>query len=132
VSTRRSRRVAVLAGVLLLAVVGAACSGDDGGTTYVEPKGPPVAELDFEAENFSFSPKDLSAPPGILDITVTSIEGAHDFAIEGQPGFLLEVSATGKTATGKIKLKPDTYTFYCLLPGHRAAGMEGTLTVEKA
>ena len=30
----------------------------------------------------------------------------------------------------KIDLKPGKYTFYCSIPGHRAQGMEGTLTVK--
>jgi plastocyanin len=29
-----------------------------------------------------------------------------------------------------LNLKPGTYKFYCSVPGHRMAGMEGTLTVK--
>jgi uncharacterized cupredoxin-like copper-binding protein len=29
-----------------------------------------------------------------------------------------------------VNLKAGTYTFYCQVPGHRAAGMSGTLTVK--
>ena len=29
-----------------------------------------------------------------------------------------------------LNLNPGTYKFYCSVPGHRMAGMEGTLTVK--
>ena len=35
----------------------------------------------------------------------------------------------GETSTASSKLKAGTYTFYCPVPGHEAAGMKGTLTV---
>ena len=34
------------------------------------------------------------------------------------------------TKTLTLNLKPGTYVFYCSVPGHRAAGMEGKLTVQ--
>ena len=36
----------------------------------------------------------------------------------------------GGTSTFSVTLKPGTYTFYCQVPGHAAAGMKGTLTVK--
>ncbi len=35
----------------------------------------------------------------------------------------------GGAKTVTATLKPGTYTFYCSVPGHRMAGMQGTLTV---
>jgi uncharacterized cupredoxin-like copper-binding protein len=35
----------------------------------------------------------------------------------------------GGSKTLTLSLKPGTYVFYCSVPGHRQAGMEGTLTV---
>jgi plastocyanin len=37
---------------------------------------------------------------------------------------------TGDSATTQVELAAGEYDFYCSVPGHRAAGMEGMLTVE--
>ncbi len=34
------------------------------------------------------------------------------------------------TESVKVSLKTGTYTFFCEVPGHRQAGMLGTLTVK--
>ena len=56
----------------------------------------------------------------------------HDVAIEDSSG--KEVGATELIADGSdtttVNLKPGTYTYFCTVPGHREAGMEGTLTVK--
>lgn len=55
----------------------------------------------------------------------------HDIAISGGG-----VNQVGKIVTGggvslvSAKLNPGKYTFFCTVPGHRAAGMVGTLTVK--
>jgi plastocyanin len=55
----------------------------------------------------------------------------HDISIEGngvnQHG---KVVQNGGTSTVNVTLKPGTYTFYCSVPGHRQAGMQGKLTVK--
>jgi uncharacterized cupredoxin-like copper-binding protein len=45
------------------------------------------------------------------------------------PGFRLE-SNSGQSDQLKVDLKPGKYTFFCDIPGHREAGMEGTITVQ--
>jgi uncharacterized cupredoxin-like copper-binding protein len=52
--------------------------------------------------------------------------------IQGLPGFQLEVSGEGSTASSKVDLKPGEYEFYCTIPGHKEAGMKGTITVSKS
>jgi uncharacterized cupredoxin-like copper-binding protein len=55
----------------------------------------------------------------------------HDIAIRGngvdEQGDI--VSDGGVSMITLPDLKAGTYTFYCSVPGHEAAGMKGTLTV---
>jgi uncharacterized cupredoxin-like copper-binding protein len=56
----------------------------------------------------------------------------HNVAIEDSAGkTVAETKTIGKGETSTmVELEAGSYTFYCSVPGHRQAGMEGTLTVK--
>lgn len=55
---------------------------------------------------------------------VTIQQGTSGPTVGATPTF------TGGTRTLAVNLKPGTYTFFCSVPGHRAGGMQGTITVK--
>ncbi len=80
----------------------------------------------------SYDTKTLRAKAGKVSIDFTnSSPVSHNVTIEGA-GKQLGATPTfqGGSKTLTLNLKPGTYKFFCSVPGHRAAGMEGTLTVE--
>ncbi|HXN38754.1 MAG TPA: plastocyanin/azurin family copper-binding protein [Solirubrobacteraceae bacterium] len=66
-----------------------------------------------------------------IDFTNTSPIG-HNVTIEAAGGKIVAATPTfqGGSKTLTANLKPGTYKFFCSVPGHRMAGMEGTLTVK--
>ena len=128
---RRRSGALLFAAAMTAGVTACGGGGDDGGKAYVEPKGPSTETLSFEAKNFSFTPDKVTADPGIATIKLTAEQGIHDFVFDGAyPGFQLEADGGGGSQSKKIDLKSGKYTFYCSITGHRAQGMEGTLTVK--
>jgi plastocyanin len=120
----------IVACAALVAVLAACGGSEDEGTPYKEPAGPAVATLRVKSGNVFFDPTELDAPKGIVRITLRNIEsGTHDLVIRGLPGFMLDVSGEGSTASGKVNLTKKQYEFYCTIPGHEEAGMKGTITV---
>lgn len=117
--------------VSALALVAGGCGSDSGSSaSYKQPTGPAVASLEFDGRNYSFTPKDATAPVGIISITLKSTEGGHTLVIEGVAGFKLTAAASGDSETKKVQLdKKKDYTFYCDIPGHRENGMEGTIKI---
>jgi plastocyanin len=81
-----------------------------------------------------FTKSSLTAKAGTVTIEFTNSSPlAHNFTVQqGTSGPVVGATPTfmGGTKTLTLKLKAGTYTFYCSVPGHRAAGMQGTLTVQ--
>ena len=80
-----------------------------------------------------FDTTSLTAKAGNVSISFTnsaSIE--HNVTVASSSGAVVGSTPTfsGGTKTLSLNLKPGTYKFYCSVPGHRMAGMEGTLTVQ--
>lgn len=80
-----------------------------------------------------FTKQTLSAKAGTVTIEFTNSSPlAHNFTLQkGTDGAVLGATPTfsGGTKSLTLTLAAGTYTYYCSVPGHRAAGMHGTLTV---
>lgn len=88
--------------------------------------------VEADASALAFNTTELSAKAGKV-----TIDFKNPSAIEHN----VVIEQNGKELTGfepiteaeeseTAELKPGTYTFFCSVPGHREAGMEGTLTVK--
>ncbi len=108
-----------------------------------------------EMTSFAYTPQVLEVDAGeVLEIAVQNVEPLlHDFTIDqidadvhisylGGTGEHAHAEASAQDAdvhfaltepgTGVVHLnihEPGRYVFYCTVPGHREAGMEGTLIV---
>jgi plastocyanin len=75
----------------------------------------------------------LTAKAGKVSINFTNMATLeHNLTVASTSGAVVGATPTfhGGSKTLSLSLKPGTYKFYCSVPGHRAAGMEGTLTVQ--
>lgn len=151
------KKVTVLFALVFASLALVACGGDDDTTTSATTTS--GTETTTEAETggaagggnagggAASSVKFVADPSGDLAYTTTEASAkagqvtidfdnpqslTHDVAIEDSGG--KEVGATelitDSSTSTTVDLKPGTYTFFCSVPGHREAGMEGTLNVK--
>lgn len=95
-----------------------------GGTTLTEAANP--------EGQLSYTNKSLTAKAGRITIDFSNSSPLmHNMTI-AQGSTVIGATPTfqGGTKTLTLDLKPGKYVFYCSVPGHREAGMEGTLTVQ--
>jgi plastocyanin len=133
---RRALPLLVLLASLVLAL--AACGGGNGesattsaggggggGGSTVQIAADPSGALEFEQTS-------VEATAGKVTIDFTNDSSiSHDVKVEGN-GVSGEGTdeVTGGSTSATLDLQPGTYTFYCSVDGHRAAGMEGQLVVK--
>jgi plastocyanin len=136
---RASTLVMALAGFMVLILsagllsLGPSEEAKGGGGGFKQPAGPPVATLEVDAlPSLSFQATEFSVPAGIIQINYNDLGGTHTllFTDPKLSGFQLAVPQGPKT--GKVNLQPGSYTIYCSIPGHRAAGMQATVNVGAA
>ena len=97
--------------------------GGGGGGSTVQISADPSGALKYEQT-------DVSATAGSITIDFTNMSSLpHDVTIEGNGASGATDTITDSTTSTTVDLEPGTYTFFCSVDGHRAAGMEGTLTV---
>jgi uncharacterized cupredoxin-like copper-binding protein len=80
--------------------------------------------------DIAFQPNALTIPAN-TDVTITLNNTGvtmHNFSID-QLGISVDVQP-GQTGSVTINATAGTYQFYCNVPGHKEAGMVGTLTVQ--
>jgi plastocyanin len=125
--------------VLALAAAVAGCGGSSGSSAAGSASsavssvaGSHVVEIDVAQSGFRYVKSTATAQSGPVVIRSMNPQSVgHDISLKGNGVDLHgDVVANGDTSTIVIAdLKPGTYTYYCSVPGHEAAGMKGTLTV---
>jgi len=98
---------------------------------FVEPEGDPTSTLEVDAlPQLRFQSDEFTVPGGILGIDYVGRGGTHTLLFEDPQyqGFRLEVAGE-ETDSGKVEIAEGEYVIFCDVPGHRAAGMEATVTI---
>jgi uncharacterized cupredoxin-like copper-binding protein len=140
------RAVMAISAVLVLATVSmaVATSGGSSAKATITPitqtgreaaSGSGTSSLTDEADpegQLRYTTKNLSARAGKITIDFKNMSPLmHNMTIaRGTTVLAATPTFEGGSKTLTLNLKPGTYVFYCSVPGHRQAGMEGKLTVQ--
>jgi plastocyanin len=113
----------------------AASSGGGGGSSSGGGGASSSISLAADPSQIAYDTTSLSAKAGNVTIDFNNPNSAlgHDVCVQDPNGKKLgcsQVVTGGKTTLDLSNLKSGSYTFYCSVDSHEAAGMKGTLTVQ--
>jgi len=124
-----TKRVLRYTSITMLSAVLWGCGSDgdsSGGSGTVVDDG---SGVEVTGESFSFDPAEIHVSAGdevIIELTARGTK--HDLVVE-EADFKV-VAERGETSSATLSPLPEgSYAFYCSVPGHRKAGMEGVLVV---
>ena len=101
-----------------------------GGQEASSGGGEAATSAEIHTIDINFEPKELTIAAN-TDVPITVInKGAlqHDFHVD-KLDITSKLLNAGETDTVTINAAPGTYEFWCTVPGHKEAGMTGTLTI---
>ncbi len=141
------KKLLALLAVIALAALGlAACGGDDDdddgedtaavttqATTGGAAGGSTVDISSPSGSDLAFDQSEVTAQAGPVTINYDNPQSlSHDVVVEDSSGEVLGGTdlVSGGTTSATVELQAGTYTFFCDVPGHREAGMEGMLSVK--
>lgn len=110
---------------------GAATDTSDTATETSGGGGGGTLEVAAVGDELKFDKTTLEAPAGSVTINFTNPSASipHNVTIDGEGIEEATETVTGDASSVTVELTAGEYEFYCSVGGHRAAGMEGTLTV---
>jgi plastocyanin len=138
----RAWRPAALGLLAAMSLLMAACGSKDNSDTASKAASTPAPNTSRPGGGLSLAPKGdqlmfdtstLNAKAGKVTINFTNDSSlTHDVVLINSSNKILGQTPEfdGGTKSFSATLKPGTYTYYCSVPGHREAGMQGTLTVK--
>jgi plastocyanin len=100
--------------------------GGGGASSTLKVSADPSGQLAYQQTS-------LSSKAGSVNIDFTNQSPlTHDVCVQSSSGSQLGCTdqISGSSTSKTFNLKAGTYTFYCSVDGHEAAGMKGTLKVQ--
>lgn len=100
-------------------------------TSGEAPAGPTVVEIPADETMLAFQVTEATAPAGEVTLRMPNPSGLdHNIAVDEPTAAEGEVVGRGGVSEITVNFPAGEYEYYCSVPGHEAAGMRGTLTVE--
>lgn len=123
---------------LVAVVVLAACSASNTSSSSTAPQAGSGANAQMVTvraiDSLKFDPSTITVKAGQpVQLTLTNTgQMQHDWSLNSGAAQPVKIVANaGQTAVGTFTIQePGTYTFICSVPGHAAAGMQGTITAQ--